>query len=160
MNARLLYAATIAVSLISTLAMAEQAPLTRAQVIADLQQARADGTLKRTDYDAYRQDRAAVSTMTRAQVGIELADAQAERKTLIGPDADRNYNPAGTRIREVSTLARATVKEEVREAAANGTLQRTDYDDTALLARRAQAHVIAVTRFAARKKAAAAGSVG
>lgn len=51
MNSKLLYAATLAVSLISTLAMADEAPLTRAQVNAETQQAIANGTLRRTDYD-------------------------------------------------------------------------------------------------------------
>src|ERR1700704_5837425 len=52
MNSKLLFAATIAVSLASTLALADEAPLTRAQVQADLNQAIATRTLQRTDYDA------------------------------------------------------------------------------------------------------------
>ena len=51
MNSKFLYAATVAVSLISTLAMADEAPPTRAQVNAEVQQARGNGTLQRTDYD-------------------------------------------------------------------------------------------------------------
>jgi hypothetical protein len=153
MNSKFLYAATIAVSLISTLAMADEAPATRAQVNAELHQAVVDGTLQRSDYsaDSYRTI-GAVSDKTRAQVGVELAQAKAARATLRGPDANRNYNPYGTSIHESSTLARSEVKDEVREAAANGTLQRTDYDDPALLARRAHAHAASAI-FAQRVKA-------
>ena len=153
MNSKLLYAATIAVSLISTLAMADQAPVSRAQVSAELEQAIANGTLQRTDYDtgSYR-PQVLVSTQTRAQVGVELAQARTARKALIGPDANRRYNPFGTQILETSTLARSEVKAEVRQAAASGTLQRTDYDDAALIARRANAHAASAT-FAQRIKA-------
>jgi len=147
MNSKFLYAATVAVSLISTLAMADEAPATRAQVNAELRQAIVDGTLQRSDYpaDSYRVTGAA-STTTRTQVAVELAQAKAARATLVGPDANRTYNPYGTKIHETSTLARSDVKEEVRELAASGTLQRTDYDydDAALLARRAHAHAASV----------------
>lgn len=153
MNSKFLYAATIAVSLISTLALADEAPATRAQVNAELRQAIVDGTLQRSDYgvDAYRANQG-VSTKTRAQVATELAQASAARKTLVGPEANRTFNPYGTQIHETSTLARAAVKQEVLEAAANGTLQRTDYDDAALVARRANAQA-ASAAFAQRLKA-------
>ena len=57
MNAKLLFAATVIVSAIaslaSTAALADEgkAPLTRAQVVEQLNVARANGTLQRTDYD-------------------------------------------------------------------------------------------------------------
>jgi hypothetical protein len=155
MNSKFLYAATIAVSLVSTLAMADEAPLTRAQVNADVQQAIASGTLQRSDYDrgSFRTEPAAVaSTQSRAQVGIELSQARAARATLIGSDANRTYNPYGTQIHARSTLARSEVKSEVLAAAANGTLQRTDYDDAASLARKANQHAASAT-FAQRIKA-------
>jgi hypothetical protein len=150
MNSKFLYAATLAVSLISTLAMADEAPVTRAQVNAETQQAIADGTLQRSDYDsgAYRTI-APRSAVTREQVAIELAQDKAARKALIGPNADRNYNPLGTQIFETSTLARSEVKNEVRQAQADGTLQRTDYDDAASIARKARQHA-AGHRFAQR----------
>ena len=153
MNSKLLYAATIAVSLISSIAMADEAPVTRAQVNADLQQAIANGTLKRTDYDvgSYR-PQTARSNVTREQVAIELAQAKTARKALIGPDANRTYNQFGTQILETSTLARSEVKNEVLQAAANGTLQRTDYDDAASIARKSNQHA-ASSRFAQRVKA-------
>jgi hypothetical protein len=49
MNSKFLYAATIAVSLVSTLALADEAPLTRAQVKAEAQKAALEGTLPRPD---------------------------------------------------------------------------------------------------------------
>ena len=145
MNSKLLYAATVAISLISTLALADEAPgarLTRAQVSAELAQAVANGTLRRTDYDDVAEARlpAGVSGISRAQVAVEMAGAKAARKTLVGPQANRSYNPFGTEIRKTSTLTRAEVRADVLQAAADGTLQRTDYDDAALLARRATAH--------------------
>ena len=141
MNRKFLYAATVAVSLISTLAMADEAPLTRAQVNAEVQQARANGTLQRTDYisGAYRPE-AVTSNVTRAQVEAELAQAQAARVGLVGPLTNSRYNPYGAEVLQTSTLARNGVKNEVRAAAANGTLQRTDYDDAALMARQSQQH--------------------
>ena len=141
MNSKFLYAATVAVSLISTLAMADEAPPTRAQVNAEVQQARGNGTLQRTDYDsgADRLD-AVTSNVTRAQVGAELAQAKAARVGLVGPLANSRYNPYGAQVLQTSTLARNEVKNEVLAAAASGTLQRTDYDDAASMARQSQQH--------------------
>ena len=54
MNSKLLYAATLAVALASTLAVADDGrsgPLTREQVLNNLHAAQADGNLQRTDYD-------------------------------------------------------------------------------------------------------------
>jgi Domain of unknown function (DUF4148) len=162
MNSKYLYAATVALSLLSTLAFAQEAaPLTRAQVNAETQQAIASGTIRRTDYDQdfYRPQTTDHSTVTRAQVDTALAQDNLARKALVGPEADRNYNPDGTAALETSTLARSTVRNEVLAAAANGTLQRTDYDDPALLARRANEHV-AGTHLAQRIKARFAKSQG
>lgn len=153
MNSKFLYAATVAVSLISTLAMADEAPLTRAQVNAEVQQARANGTLQRTDYDngSYRPE-VITSNTTRAQVGAELAQAKAARSSLVGPLADSRYNPYGAQVLQTSTLARSEVKNEVLAAAANGTLQRTDYDDVASMTRKSKQHIASST-FAQRVKA-------
>lgn len=162
MNSKLLYAATIAISLISTFALADDGqgkPLTRAEVKAELANAISNGTLQRTDYDSYRRDTATVGTATRAQILNEYADAKDARKGLKGPDADRSYNQYGTDILKTSILSRAEVKNEVRQAAANGTLQRTDYDDPALIARQANAHA-ASAKFAHRVKAALSHNQG
>ena len=87
MNSNFLYAATVAISLISSLAMADEAPATRAQVNAELRQAIVYGTLQHSDYsaDSYRQPGAAVSAKTRTQVAVELAQAKTARATLIKP---------------------------------------------------------------------------
>lgn len=153
MNSKFLYAATVAVSLISSLAFADEAPVTRAQVNAETQQAIANGTLRRTDYDvgSYRPQELTSNT-TRQQVAVELAQAKQARKALVGPDANRTYNPFGTQIFETSTLARSEVKGEVLQAAKAGTLQRTDYDDVASLTRKANQHAASAT-FAQRFKA-------
>lgn len=142
MNSKFLYAATLAVSLISTLAMADEAPLSRAQVNAETQQAIRLGTLRRTDYDdgSYR-PLPITSSVTRSQVATDLAQAKAARKALVGPLANSRYNPDGLQVLETSTLARSEVKNEVLAAAAAGTLQRTDYDDATSLARQAKQHV-------------------
>jgi len=154
MNSKLLFAATIAISLASTLALADEAPLTRAQVQADLNQAIATRTLQRTDYDATPNTVAATpSDRTRADVAADLAANKTARKALLGPLKDRSYNPYGTEIFARSTLSRGEVKAEVQQAAANGTLQRTDYDDTALVARRVQQHNAAPAKLAQRVKA-------
>ncbi len=157
MNSKLLFAATIAVSLVSTLALADEAPLTRAAVKADLNQAIATHTLQRTDYDTPSYAVVPNSDRTRADVVADLGAAKAARKSLVGPDTNRTYNPYGTEVLAHSTLARSTVKSETREAAANGTLQRTDYDDAALLARRANQHA-ASSKLAQRVKTVFVGS--
>ena len=159
MNSKLLYAATVAISLISTLAMADEAPLTRAQVNAELGRAIASGTLQRTDYDSYSRDTAALSIKSRTQLAVELADAKTARKALLAPDRSATYNPFGTEILKTSLLTRADVKADVLAAAADGTLQRTDYDDAALVARRANAHA-AAPKLAQRVKAALARGQG
>lgn len=153
MNSKFLYAATVAVSLISSLAYADEAPVSREQVNAELRQAVANGTLQRTDYDtgSYR-PQAVTSNVTRQQVAVELAQARQARKVLVGSDANRTYNPYGTQILETSTLARSDVKTEVLQAARAGTLQRTDYDDVAALTRQANQHAASGT-FAQRFKA-------
>ena len=82
MNSKFLYVATVAVSLLSTLAMADEGAVSRTQVKAELSKAIATGTLQRTDYDADRSDAAARSTQTRDQVIADMAAAKADRKRL------------------------------------------------------------------------------
>ena len=147
MNSKLLFAATVAISVISmsTVAMAEESPVTRAQVNAELAQAIASHTLQRTDYDTANVATVNSSDRTRADVVADLGAAQTARKVLVGPDANRTYNPFGTEILARSTLARADVKTEVLQAAAAGTLHRSDYDDGSLVARRAAQHTASST---------------
>ena len=152
MNSKFLYIATIAISLLSTLAMADEAPVTREQVKAELASAIADGTLQRTDYGTDARALTTASNRTRDQVSLAYASAKAARKTLNGSDANGTYNPFGAEVRKPSIVTRAEVKADVLQAAADGTLQRTDYDDPAQAERRANAHVAAPT-FAQQVKA-------
>lgn len=159
MNAKLLFAATVAVSLASTLAMAaDQAPLTREQVVGELNQAAANGTLQKTDYDYARADAATVSTKSREQVARELATAKQPNPLLVSlSDKSRNYNQFGTELLRPSVVERAQVKADVVQAMRDGTLPRTDYEyDQALVARRISNHAAATT-FAQRKSAVQAG---
>jgi hypothetical protein len=141
MNAKLLYIATVALSLASTLALADETdrPATRADVVAQLHQAAADGTLRKTDYDYDKHDFAG-APKTRTQIVSELQVARAT-PALPGPLADRTYNPFGRAATLPMTATRAGVKADLQDAIANGTLQRTDYDDDqAVVARRTAAH--------------------
>jgi len=159
MNAKLLFAATVAVSLASTLAMAaDQTPLTREQVISELNQAAANGTLQKTDYDYARADRAAGSSKTREQVASELAAAKSPNALLVSQsDRSRNYNQFGTELLRPPVVDRAQVKAEVVQALRDGSLPRSDYEyDQALVARRISNHAAAPI-FAQRKAAAQAG---
>ena len=133
MNAKILYAATIALAVASSLAVAEEVqPLTRAEVNKAWAQAAADGTLRKNDYDYDANDFKGSSTRSRAEV---IAELRAPRDpALIGPLANRSYNPGGTETLRVSTLPRAQVKAEVIAARRDGTLRRTDYDDEVLYA--------------------------
>ena len=58
-----------------------------------------------------------------------------------------------------ATLARSEVRNEVLVAAASGTLQRTDYDAAASVARKANQHAASV-RFAQRFKARSSRDAG
>lgn len=129
MNAKLVYAATVALALASGMAMADETqPLTRAEVTKALDRAVADGTLRHNDYDYDRYDGRAPSSRSRDEV---VADMRASRpdKALVGPLRNRTFNPAGMETLRVSTLQRADVKAEVVAAARDGTLRHSDYDD-------------------------------
>jgi uncharacterized membrane-anchored protein len=143
MNAKLLFAATLAVSALATFAsttvLADEinAPLTRAQVTAQLEQARANGTLQTTDYDFGVAGRSQNPSLSRSEV---LATLAAKPSALLANSSARNrsYNPFGTELLQTSVVSRAAVKTETREAVANGTLPRTDYEyDQSQVARRA-----------------------
>ncbi len=143
MNAKLLFAATVAVSALATFASSTvlageiNAPLTRAQVTAQLEQARANGTLQKTDYDFGVASRSESPSLSRSDV---LATLATKPSALLANSSARNnnYNPFGTELMQASTVTRAAVKTETCEAVANGTLPRTDYEyDQSQVARRA-----------------------
>jgi hypothetical protein len=129
MNAKILYAATVALALASGLALADEGqPLSREQVAAAWNQAAADGTLRHNDYDYDKVDARIVSSRTRDEVVAEMA-ASRPNAALVGPLRNRTYNPAGMEVLRVSTLPRAEVKAEVVAAVRDGTLRHSDYDD-------------------------------
>ena len=143
MNAKLLFAATVAISALATFAsstvLADEinAPLTRAQVTAQLEQARANGTLQKTDYDFSHASRAQGTALSRAEV---VATLTVKPSALLADTSARSrlYNPFGTELIQAPTVTRAAVKAETLEAVANGTLPRTDYEyDQNVVARRA-----------------------
>jgi hypothetical protein len=129
MNAKILFTATLAVALASSLAQAGEArPLSRADVVADLQQARLDGTLRRNDYDYDAHDFAAQSARTRQAVVAEMSSPR--DKMLVGFTArSRSYNPYGSELLRMKTVPRAQVQADVLTAMRDGTLRHSDYDD-------------------------------
>lgn len=133
MNAKFLFAATVAVSALATFAsttvLADEinAPLTRAQVNAEFEQARANGTLERTEYDFNNADRGSRSVRSRADVVAELATART-KPMRVDPNSSLDANPFGADWYAASTLTRAQVKAETREAIALGTIPRNDYE--------------------------------
>ena len=142
MNARLLFAATVALSIASSYAIAADTnpALTRSQVVSELQQAAADGTLRKTDYADGITPTSTGSGLSRSTVVAELATALATPK-LPGPLGNRTYNQNSSELLKPSVVSRAQVTYDLREAIAAGTLLRTDYDtDPQVLARHAQAH--------------------
>ena len=146
MNAKLLFAATVAVSALATFAsttvLADEvnAPLSRAQVVAQFEQARANGTLQRTDYDLYAADRAARATRSRADVVAELVAAQ-QNPAWIDHNSSFDVNPFRAE-RSSSNLTRAQVKAETLDAIAKGTIPRNDYEyEQALFAQPSRAAV-------------------
>lgn len=143
MNAKFLFAATVAVSALATFAsstvLADEinAPLSRTQVIAQLEQARANGTLQTTDYNFGMTGRSQSPALSRTEVVATLAT---KPSGLLANSSARSriYNPFGVELLQASTVTRAAVKNETLEAVANGTLPRTDYEyDQNQIARRA-----------------------
>lgn len=108
------------------------APLTRAQVVAELQRARASGELARETDELYGSQPAQTypSTTTRAQVKAELKQAidsgELKRETdeLYGA-----FEPAPVHSTR-STLTRAQVHAEVLAAQKSGELARVNEDET------------------------------
>jgi hypothetical protein len=103
---------------------AQAAPLTRAGVIADFQEARAAGQLHRSDWNDELASRApAGSIQTRKDVIAQYEGAKVARRALPGPLASRNYNPYGAEILKPDVATRAEVKAQVLVARAQGMLQ-------------------------------------
>ena len=150
MNAKLLFAATVALSIASSYAMADPSnqALSRDQVVSELQQAAANGTLRKTDYDDGITQSTGGAALSRSTVVAELAASLAAPK-LLGPLGNRTFNQNSSELLKPSVVSRAQVNDDVQEAIATGTLPRTDYDtDPQVLARHANAHEAGLALFA------------
>lgn len=129
MNSKLLYAATVALALVSGLALADEGqPQSREQVAAAWNQAAADGSLRHNDYDYDKVDARIASSRTRNEVVTEMLTSRPD-PALVGPLRSRTYNPGGMETLRVSTLPRADVKAQVLAAVRDGSLRHSDYDD-------------------------------
>jgi hypothetical protein len=139
MNSKILFTATLAVALASSLAQAGEArPLSRAEVVADYQKAQADGTLQKHDYDVDFPAPGAVATSNRNRQDViaEMSRARPD-PLLVGFTAkSRTYNPYGSELLRMKTVPRAQVKAEVLTAMHDGTLRHSDYDDVPVRATR------------------------
>jgi hypothetical protein len=131
MNAKQLLALT-ALTLAAGAALADDAtgtPLTRAEVVQSLLDARANGTLRHAgeigpeETTPYKAQIAAPSTLTRVQENASVLQARATGTLAhaggIAPEEEMEYARAHP---STSTLSRADVKAEVLEARADGTL--------------------------------------
>ena len=98
------------------------APKTRAQVVAELQQARAQGQLSNGELD-YPPAIAQASTKSRAQVQQELAAAQAAGQIQVGEDTSYPVIAASG----PSTVTRAQVEAEYTQLAASGQLPQVAF---------------------------------
>jgi hypothetical protein len=144
MNARLMFAATLSLAVVSSFAYGDDAqPLSREQVRADYREAVATKTLPNHEYDFGAREFKGTSSKTRAET---VADMNAARKanTLVGPLRNRTYNPGGTETLRPPIVARSEVKDDVTAAMRDGSLRRSDYDDVP----------VTISRRAARERAA------
>jgi hypothetical protein len=120
MNAKLLFAATLSLTLISPLATAVDTPAVRNAV--QVQQAVGASKLHHTDYDDELASRpASDSQVTRAEVRAALKAPTDPR--LVGPLRSRTYNAYGAEILRGPAYRRAEIKSEVIEARAQHSLR-------------------------------------
>jgi hypothetical protein len=122
MNTKLLFATTMALAAASTCALADQAPVSRAAVTADTQQAARAGKLHRTDYDDELAARPAPGSQTTRKDVVAKLKAPRDAR-IVGPLRSGSYNPWGTETMRDPIYARAEVKAEVLEARAEHTLR-------------------------------------
>jgi hypothetical protein len=122
MNTKLLCTAAVGLALASSYALADEAPLGRADASAETQQATRIGLLRRTDWDDELAARpVARSSVARSQV-VATLHAPADPR-LVGPLRNRTYNPYGTEAMRAPVASRAEVRSQVLEARADGTLR-------------------------------------
>jgi len=122
MNARFLFATTLGLAVASSWALADEAPVSRAAVAAEAQQATHAGTLHRTDYDDELAARPTTgSTVSRSAVIAAMNTPRDPR--IVGPLRSRTYNPFGTETLRYPMYSRSEVKAAVLEARAEHTLR-------------------------------------
>jgi hypothetical protein len=122
MNTKLLFSATMALAVASTCALAQEASVSRAAVIADYQQAARAGKLHRTDYDDELAARPAPGSQATREAVIAKLKAPRDAR-IVGPLRSGTYNPFGTETMRAPIYARTEVKAEVLEARAEHTLR-------------------------------------
>lgn len=96
---------------------------TRAQVVAELQQARAEGLLSTGESDYPAAIQANASQKTRAQVESELVVAEAAGQVSTG---EADYPPLAAQA-DTSSTTRAAVEAEYAQLAAAGQLPQTTF---------------------------------
>ncbi len=118
MNAKLLFAATLGLALVSPWVLAGETSATGTAATADAGAAR----FHHTDYDDELASRPAPGSLMRRQDVLQTLNAPADRR-LVGPLRSRTYNPYGTETMRDPVYSRADVKSEVLEARAEHTLR-------------------------------------
>ena len=128
MNAKLLISTSMGLALASSLALAEEAPITRAAVITDYQQAARAGQLHRNDYaDELASRPPQGSHVMRERVVAELKSPTDPR--LVGPLRNRTYNQFGTELMDNPIYTRAEVKADVLQARSEHALRPAGESD-------------------------------
>jgi hypothetical protein len=150
MNTKLLYAATLSLALASSYALADDAPLGRADGIAQAQQAAKSGAPHRTDWDDELAARPAAGSSIGRDKVLAALKAPADAR-LVGPLRNKSYNPYGTETMRAPAVSRAEVKTQVLEARADGTLRPAGEAESPVVAARAPRTVPSLFAFLRRR---------
>jgi hypothetical protein len=114
-----------ALALATGAVLAQEAPVTRAEVVQSVLAARAAGTLIPAGQGVtpgYPRAGAPVSSLTRAQVKSDVAQARADGELVPAGNGTLGDETYARAVAAPSTLARDQVKDEVLQARADGTL--------------------------------------
>jgi hypothetical protein len=122
MNAKLLYAATVGLALISPLAVADDTAAAANPVSIDSQKAVGAATLHHSDYDDELAARPTPGSQMKRDAVVAALKTPADRR-LVGPLRSKTYNAYGTEIMRGPAYSRAEIKSEVLEARAQHALR-------------------------------------
>lgn len=122
MNAKLLFAVTASLALVSPLAMADDTAAPGKAVTIDSQKAFGAARLHHTDYDDELAARPTPESQVNRDAVLAALKTPADRR-LIGPLRSKTYNAYGTETMREPTYSRAEVKSEVLEARAHHALR-------------------------------------